>query len=769
MERHLITITGCVQGVGFRPFIYRLAQRHKLLGSICNTTSGVIIDVQGKADILCDFQQAILAEKPKGSIINEITTQKLLLHPVDSFEIKSSHTQEDTSLALLPDTAICQFCLNELFDPQNRRFEYPFVHCISCGPRFSLFLAMPFDRQNTTMSDFKMCQDCLDEYNNPDNRRFFSQTNCCPSCGPELTLLSKEKSLFGKNQEAINQAIQLIEQGKIVAVKNTGGYQLLVDATNESAVQRLRQLKCRPAKPLALLMPSLRDCYKIAHVCKAAQEAITSTASPIVLVRKQHDSHIIAPSVAMHSPYFGMMLPHTAIQYLLQRSLNRPLVATSGNISGNPLCITEEEAFAFLSPVADVFLIHNRRINHRMDDSIIHIVANEAIMLRRARGYIPYAIEIPNEFLGHDSGSWLATGSHQKSSFAFKKKNKIYISQHIGDLESAQACEAYDNEIEKWQNLLAIKPSEGIIDKHPAYYTSHYAQKKNLSIKAIQHHEAHVWSGKLDCQLEPPFFCLSWDGTGLGDDDTIWGGEGFLITKSKINRISTLLPFRLPGGEKAIKEPRRVGLSLLYTIYGDRLFTSNEEWLKRTFTLTECKNLLHALNKGIQSPFCSSIGRFFDGLSALLDCCLTSQFDGQAAMLLEALAYENADFLPCDKVKITLERNNSIWLMDWRQIIVQILNERKNGGSISSLAYSFHSALAHSIVDLAQIAQQEKVLLTGGVMQNKLLVEMAVEKLKLAGFIPFLHRNVPPNDGGLAVGQIGGKLKEEIYVSCSSR
>lgn len=745
MERLIIHIFGCVQGVGFRPFVYRLARRRHLAGSIRNTTSGVMIDVQGEENALAHFQKELVSDKPSGAVISEIASERTCLHEAHSFEIEASRSETDTALALLPDTAMCASCLQELFDSHNRRFRYPFIHCIACGPRFSLFTGMPFDRANTSMADFSMCQECRKEYGDPENRRFYSQTNCCPQCGPRLRLLNPEGRPLALDEEAVGAAVGLLQQGKIVAMKNTGGYQLFADAENDSAVRRLRLLKHRAAKPFALLMPSLGQVHQIAHLCQAAEQVLTSPAAPIVLVKKREGTCLIAPSVSCESPYYGIMIPHNALQILLLKSLSRPVVATSGNISGRPLCITEEEVFGQLGSIADAFLVHNRRIMHRLDDSIVHVMANQPVVIRRARGYIPYAIPIPN-----GSEPLFASGGQQKSSFAFINRSRIYMGQHMGDLEHAETCRAYDQEVEKWERLLAAKPTKAIADKHPAFYTNHYLERRKMQSTPIQHHQAHVWAGMIDNQLSPPFLGIAWDGTGWGEDGTAWGGEAFFVASDdSMQRIGSLYPFRLPGGEKAVREPRRSALGMLHSM------ALSDAWLEEAFTSKEVYILGKALNKGVHSPVCSSVGRLFDGVSALLGCCRVSQFEGQAALALEAIALKaESDSV---QYRIPLLQQNELWLMDWRPMVKQMMEDRKKNIPVSEISLAFHEALSQCIVDLAKTVRLERVLLTGGVMQNKLLAEKAIVKLQKEGLIPYWHRNIPPNDGGLAVGQaVGG-------------
>jgi len=761
MKRIIITVQGSVQGVGFRPFVYRLAKRHNLVGHIKNTNTGVIIDIQGKVAVLEQFQKDLIETKPKRACISEINILEAVLHEEAQFKIEESESKDDTALALLPDTAMCSQCLQELFDPHSRRYRYPFLHCVTCGPRFSLFLRMPFDRSNTTMMDFAMCGQCLKEYQDSDDRRFYSQTNCCPACGPKLQLFDSKKTLLADDQHAIEALVECLKQGKIAAVKNTGGYQLVVDATNEQAVSRLRTLKQRAKKPFALLMPDLFFAKRISSIDELAEQVLTSMAAPIVLLKKKQGSIELAPSVAPESPYYGIMLPHNAIQYLLLSVIRRPLVATSGNISERPLCICEEEAFSELSSVADVFLVHNRRIMHRLDDSIVHMMAQQPVIMRRARGYIPYAISIPSQMNSSET-TVLGAGSQFKNSFAFAKSNKIYVGQHIGSLDSIKACQAYDQEVESWKQLLNISSLNGACDKHPGYYTSHYLQKHRIHTHQVQHHAAHVWSGMLDNQLQPPFLSISWDGTGWGDDSTVWGGEAFIVSKRGISRCASLMPFRLPGSEKAIREPRRCALGVLFALFGETIPHNYQSWLTDVFSEEELKILLSALTKGINAPLCSSMGRLFDAVSALLDCCTISYFEGHAALALEALAHKSANDPP--RYSIPLLKEKDLWLFDWRSMLNKMFEDKLMGIATEDIALAFHRVLSEGIVKLAQREGLKNILLTGGVMQNKLLAENTIAYLREAGFNPFWHCNIPPNDGGLAVGQIMGSLKRSDHV-----
>lgn len=755
-KRLIITLLGCVQGVGFRPFVYRLARQNKLAGHIRNTESGVYIDVQGGISSLKEFQKDLIEKKPPRASIYEMHVQERPLSEGIDFEILSSGESEKTELALLPDTAICSECLEELKNPNNRRYRYPFIHCMTCGPRFSLFLRMPFDRENTTMRDFPMCNECLAEYNNPSDRRFYSQTNCCPSCGPKLQLFDAKKKLIANTNSALEQTIGMLKEGKIVAVKNTGGFLLLVDAANESAVQRLRALKKRPKKPFALLVASLADAKKIAFIDNIAEEVLTSHAAPIVLLKKKD---ILPSSVAFDSPYYGIMLAHNALQHLLLIALRTPLVATSGNISEMPLCTTEEEAFLHLSAVADAFLVHNRCIMHRVDDSIVQIIGERPMVVRRARGYIPCRIELPKDLASPEC--IFGAGGHQKNCFAFAKDQCLYVSQHIGNLDSHEANNAYREEVKSWESLLNIDPSSAVGDFHPGYSTTYYLEKRQIPSCFIQHHKAHTYAGMLDNQLSPPFLSISWDGTGLGEDNTIWGGEAFLVTENETKHFATLSPFRLPGSEKAIKEPRRSLLAVMHALFGPATSYMS------CFTTEEFAILCSALDKKINAPLCSSMGRLFDAAGALLCSSFINSFEGEAALALETLAGKAKTKSLTYSCSLRKEENK--YFIEWQGMIQQMLYDLNHGSLKEDMAFAFHQALAKLIVELGKVSSMKNILLTGGCMQNTLLAELAITSLKGAGFTPYWHSQIPPGDGGLAAGQITGKLWEERHVPCATR
>jgi hydrogenase maturation protein HypF len=768
IKRIAIDIFGIVQGVGFRPFVFRLAREHHLVGHIKNTGQGVAIEVQGTTCALTHFQEALITQKPSKATIINLICQEIDVKEQSIFSIDESTLVSGKNLALLPDSAICSECLQEFHNPLDRRYRYPFIHCMSCGPRFTLFEDMPFDRKTTAMKDFVMCATCQSEYENPKDRRFFSQTNCCMTCGPSLYLKDPSgRMLCEITHEAIEKAKEALCRGKIVALKNTGGFLLLASALDEEAICLLRKRKRRPKKPFALMMKDVAMIKRYTDISFAEESVLKSPQAPIVLLTKRENGEILPQSIASESPYLGVMLPHNALLMMLAE-VDIPLVATSGNISDCPICIDESKAFTMLANVADLFLVHNRRITNRLDDSIVHIMDNKAIVLRRARGYVPSAMVPP--FNMSQKESIFSCGAQQKSSFAFHKEGRILLSQHIGDLNTLDSCDAYDEEIEKWEHLLDLSARYASFDPHEGYYSTAYVEKKGIDKIAVQHHHAHLFSCMLDNNIFEPLLGIVWDGTGLGDDRSLWGGESFIFDGKRLKRIASLAPFTLVGGEKAMKEPKRAALSLLLSVFDDHIPEPYVAWMCSHFSLEERTLYQMAIKKGIHTHPCSSIGRLFDAISSLLQVCHIHDFEGHAAMKLEMLCYETQDISCSYPFDIRLDQG--LWRICFRQMLVAIAEDLSKGSSNAMVAKKFHHTLACVIVHIAQKAQKKHVLLSGGVMQNRYLVEKVIHMLRQEGFTPHTHSLIPPNDGGVAAGQTVGalfSLQGGQYVSCSTR
>lgn len=750
VTRLRITIQGIVQGVGFRPFIYRLAKELNLKGWVNNSPQGVFIEVEGKPEKLTEFLLRIEKNKPPRSVIQSL--ESLFLDPVGykDFVIKpSSQTGIKTAL-VLPDIATCADCIKEIFDPTNRRYHYPFTNCTNCGPRFSIIESLPYDRANTTMKKFKMCDLCQAEYENPLDRRFHAQPNACPVCGPHLELWNRQGKTLSSHYPALLKACQAIRQGKIVAVKGLGGFHLIVDARNELAVIRLRRLKNREEKPFALMYPSLEMIKKHCQVTELEARLLLSPESPIVLLKKRLTD--VSPMVAKDNPYFGVMLPYTPLHYLLMTELGFPVVATSGNLSDEPICTDEYEAIKRLSSIADLFLVHNRPIARHVDDSIVRVVLGRELVLRRARGYAPLPVHLPKAQIPNKIPTVLAVGAHFKNAIALSIDRAVFISQHIGDLDTSPAMVAFEKVVKSFERLYEQRPDKIVCDLHPDYLSTRFAEKSGLPLIRIQHHLAHTLSVMAENELFGPVLSVSWDGTGYGLDDTIWGGEFLLVNPPTYQRIGSFRTFRLPGSEIAIREPRRSALGILYEIFGDKVWTMKEIPTLKAFLAKELSLIKTMLRQNINSPITSSIGRIFDAVSSITGLCQKMRFEGQAAMKLEfALDGIKTDqYYPFQ----ILSAQSPTFIIDWKPMILAILKDMQNETQINKISAKFHNTLIEIIIKVAKRIGKEKVVLTGGCFQNKYLTERAVINLTKAGFRPYWHQRVPPNDGGIALGQI---------------
>jgi hydrogenase maturation protein HypF len=745
-KRLKINIQGAVQGVGFRPFIYRIATELNLMGWVNNTASGVTIEVEGNASILDSFIQRIETEKPSAAYIQSLETQELNLTNYQSFEIRSS-VDGDKNTIVLPDLSTCSDCLKELFDPQNRRYHYPFINCTHCGPRYSIIEALPYDRPNTTMKAFQLCESCKNEYYNPLDRRFHAQPNACPICGPHLELWDSEGNVLATHEEALNLTVEAIKNGKILAIKGLGGFHLMVDGNNEMAVKLLRQRKHRPDKPFALMYPSLERIEQDCFISSQEKDLLSSSQSPIILLKKYNNTKLAA-SVAPNNPYWGIMLPYTPLHHLLLNALSIPLVATSGNLSDEPICINEHEALKRLKGVADLFLVHNRPIVRPIDDSIARVINNQVTLIRRGRGYAPFPITIKND---PSSFSILAVGGQLKNTVAILCKENIFISQHIGDLGAEKAGEAFTEVMDSLSNLYEFKPDIIACDKHPNYYSTQYANSQSIKVFSVQHHYAHILAAIADNQLNPPVLGVAWDGTGYGDDGTIWGGEFIQVNHNNYQRVAYFDPFPLVGGNAAIKEPRRVALGLIYKI--DPTLKILPKSVLSAFTSQELTLLKTSLNRALNAPLTSSVGRLFDGVSALLGCYQKVSFEGQAAMGLEYALRE----IDCyDYYSFTISDQGVIY---WQTMIKEILQDIKQGISISLISAKFHNTLVEMIVKIAQQINLKQIVLTGGCFQNAYLTQKSLLRLQKEEFTPYVHRQLPPNDGAIAVGQIIAVLR----------
>ncbi len=791
-----IIIRGAVQGVGFRPFIYRLAAELKLTGFVNNSPLGVFIEAEGAKSQLDEFILRIEKEKPPISVITSLEFSFLDPKGYNKFEIvKSDSTGLKTTL-ILPDIAVCSDCLNEMFDPNDRRFRYPFINCTNCGPRFSIIESIPYDRPNTSMKKFTMCEDCRKEYKNPLDRRFHAQPIACPKCGPNVELWNESGKIISKDEDGISETASQIRNGKIIALKGLGGFHLIVDARNGDAVNRLRQKKFREEKPFALMFLDLESVKKHCAVSPFEERVMCSPESPIVLLKKMwsaewfdgahhkcgmgnndsslpsaiHTSHAapytpqstlnishftLSDYVAPDNPYLGIMLPYTPLHHLLMHELNFPIVATSGNLSEEPMCIDEYEALNRLNGIADYFLVHDRPIVRHTDDSIVRIIDGREMVMRRARGYAPLPIQIKNS---DESEDILAVGGHLKNTVALKVGTNVFISQHIGDLSTNESYNTFQKVIHDFQNLYESKVSRLVCDLHPEYISTKFAQEQNLKIEQVQHHLAHIASCRAENQIEGKALGVSWDGTGFGFDKTIWGGEFFLTDDDSYKHIGQFRKFRLPGGEAAIKEPRRSALGLLYEIYKEKIFSGSNDFLSSSFTEVELNLLKEMLKKKVNCPQTSSAGRLFDAVSSLLWIVQHSNYEGQAAMMLEFAA----DRRVVESYPIELKQNE-IFIFDWKNLVEAILYDLKKHVKTEIISAKFHNSLAELIVQLAKRFGEEKIVLSGGCFQNAFLLERSIKRLRENNFKVYWHQRIPPNDGGLSLGQIAAMNYVRTY------
>jgi len=827
-----IAVRGAVQGVGFRPFVHRLAAELGLAGWVNNSSQGVFIEAEGSRPVLEQFLFRLQTEKPPRSFIQSLESWWLDPTGCAGFQIRPSDPGGGKTAILMPDLATCPECLREILDPRNRRHLYPFTNCTHCGPRFSIVESLPYDRANTSMKRFAMCPLCEQEYRDSANRRFHAQPNACPQCGPHLELWDAGGAVLATHHPALLQAAKSVRDGKILALKGIGGFQLLVDARDPGAVRRLRRRKQREEKPFAVMYPSLEAVRADCRVADAEARLLLSPESPIVLLERlaapprsaapAHpkpglfitpiDSIIpISPIVAPANPNLGVMLPYSPLHHLLMAELNFPVVATSGNLSDEPICFDEREALQRLRDIADVFLVHDRPIVRQVDDSVARMVLGREQILRRARGYAPLPIRLADgrPATAPDAAApVLAVGGHLKNTVALAIGPQVFVSQHIGDLETVQSYEAFLRVISDFERLYEADPRTIAYDSHPDYLSAQFAnllaRKAGRRGVSVQHHIAHVLACAAENELAPPVLGVSWDGTGYGGDGTVWGGEFFLLTATGCERVARMRQFRLPGGEQAVKEPRRAALGMLCELFGESaVFHSDlhtgheppgasfpspsqacgeegrgEEDSKRfmesalaagglppvkSFSATDLAGLKAMLKAGVNSPLTSSAGRLFDAVAALLGLRQRVRFEGQAAMELEfaiagAYTEETYPFEIACQERIPRTDGNSILVVDWGPIVQGILADLKRQLPVGTISAKFHNALAEVIVAVARRAGHPQVALSGGCFQNRYLTERAAARLAQEGFRPYWHQRIPPNDGGIAVGQIVAAL-----------
>jgi hydrogenase maturation protein HypF len=747
-----VEIEGIVQGVGFRPFIFRLAGRYGISGWVRNTPAGVLLEVESDQTNLAAFIADISAQAPPLASITSLNSVQVDLVGENGFEILASVGGLNNA-QISPDCDVCPDCLRELFDPNDRRYHYPFINCTNCGPRYSIITGIPYDRQLTTMERFSMCSDCRAEYEDPLHRRFHAQPNACPVCGPQISLMDGSGFIIGTQAEAnshayLRKAVKLLRDGGILAVKGIGGYHLAVDACNDAAVRRLRQRKVRDEKPFALMCADLDQIEKIVACDDIERRLLHGPERPIVLLPKR-SGNPIAELVAPANGYFGIMLPSTPLHYLLLQDNFTALVMTSGNRSDEPIAFRDAEAREGLADIADLFLTHDREIHTRSDDSVIRVFLGNPLFLRRSRGYVPRAIRLPEA-----QASVLAVGGELKTTVCLTRNDRAVMSQHIGDLKNSATLRSLEETVAHLVKILDIQPTLVAHDLHPDYLSSVYAaDRSGLPQVAVQHHHAHMASCMAENGLDGETIGVIFDGTGYGLDGTIWGGEFLTGDYRSFQRSGHLRTVAMPGGDAAIREPFRMALAYLYDL-GEKEFLDLRFPCLAEVTGQERQLLFKMLERGINAPLTSSCGRLFDAVSALLNVRSRVSYEGQAAIELEAMA-EQAKTGVVYSFEITESPDGLI--LDLRPALRDLLDDLGDEIPRPWIARSFHNTVAAATAEMCNKIRsangRNQVVLSGGVFQNKLLAEGTVSRLVEAEFQVYTHRLVPPNDGGLALGQ----------------
>ena len=750
--------------MGFRPFIYKLAQKYNLNGTVSNTTEGVTIKINTPdKDTIKKFTSDIKSQKPPASVIENIEVEEVPFHNFKDFKIGKSKETEEKFQMVSPDIATCSHCIEDINNKDDkRRYYYPFTNCTNCGPRFTIIQKMPYDRPYTTMYKFVMCEDCYDEYNNPRDRRFHAQPNACKNCGPALILIGREGKKIDSKNPIITTA-KLLNHGKIIAVKSLGGFQIACSALSDDAILELRKRKKRPVKPFAIMIKDIESVKKYYHLNEKEIKSLLSSSAPIVLLKKKLKNYPISGYVSLYNKYEGVMLPYTPIHHLLFNHVNIPLIMTSGNISEEPIAAENEEALKKLNNICDYFLIHNRDIYSRYDDSVIKVFDGREMIIRRARGYSPYPVK-----LDRNAGKKIifAAGAHEKNTFCFLVKNYATISQHIGDLDNAESIEFYNSTFSHYRNIFNIEKIDvTAYDKHPYYASTKFAgSMKNVDTKIeIQHHNAHIASVIAENGINDKVIGFAWDGTGYGDDGKIWGSEIFIADSNlTFTRVGHLKEKILPGGEITIKKPYRMAISYLYSLWKknktsknnfSQFLYSNLPFYKKIISLSEIDVIIKQMETGFNSTVTTSMGRFFDAVSSLLNCTHISSFEGEAAIHLEM----TADYKVKEKYPLKVDYKDGMYIIDDYHIFSQIFEELLKKIPKSKISAKFHNTLTGIILKISQMIRKtysiNSIALSGGVFQNNFLLSRSFDILKNDNFRVYSNFKVPVNDGGISLGQ----------------
>ncbi|MDU4324816.1 carbamoyltransferase HypF [uncultured Clostridium sp.] len=767
--RKFIEIKGIVQGVGFRPFIYNLAKMNNLSGWVNNTGQGVMIDIEGDKKSLNNFINEIKINPPILSKITLIDIKNKELINYKDFFIKESNSDLRATTYISPDYSVCSECKREIFDKNNRRYRYPFTNCTNCGPRFSIIKNLPYDRDFTTMNDFEMCDSCKAEYNNPENRRFHAQPNACPICGPKAYIVDKNNNEI-ITDDPLDTAIALLKQGKIFAIKGIGGFNLVCDSSNEDAIKLLREKKYRPTKPFAVMIKNIESVRKYCNIKKEEEELLKSNKRPIVLLEKR-DKYSFSENLAPNNKKVGVMLPYTPLHYMLFDDELDSLVMTSANISGEPIIYKDNEAIKKLNNIVDYFLIHNREIYIKIDDSVTNSILGEERVIRLGRGYAPYTLNIDT------ITEILALGSELKNTISLSNGKDVFISEYIGDLKNSEVIDSLEHTIEHFSKIYNIIPKVLVYDNHPDFEYKKIDLEKVLKLESTikivqaQHHHSHIVSCMAENNINEDVIGIAFDGTGYGDDESIWGGEFFLCNRRKYKRVGHLDKFYLPGGEKAIKEPWRIGVSLIYKVFKEKL----KDFIPEHLNNKKIDIIKTMIDRKINSPETSSMGRLFDGVSSILGFDNEISFEGEAAINLENICDENNS----ETYIFQIIRDKESFIFCFDDIIKGIIYDINSKNNISIIGNKFHNTVVKGTIEMALNIREHTnintVVISGGVFQNEILFKGVVEGLNKYNFNVIAHKIIPCNDSGVSLGQLviaNEVIKEELrgrgYVYSSS-
>lgn len=743
MEGKHIIVKGIVQGVGFRPFVYNLALKNNLKGNVKNTVNGVYINIEGQLEEINIFLHNLKHNPPKLSKIDQIKIKDKYINNYKGFEILNSKTEEGGITLLSPDIAVCNDCIDDIYNKKDqRRYRYAFTNCTNCGPRFSIIKSLPYDREKTTMKDYKMCSTCEEEYKNPLNRRFHAQPTCCRQCGPKLSLIDSKGNLV-KCIDEINEAKNLLKQGKVLAIKGIGGFYLVCDAKNKTSIQIIRDKKNRKSKPLALMMKDINVVNEYCYINDKEKSILLGNKKPILLLKKRNEK--LPNNIAFENINLGTMLPYTPLHHLLFDDELNVLIMTSANISKEPIIYENDKALSELSSIVDYYLIHDRDINLSVDDSVVKVVLDEEVVIRNGRGYSPMSFK-------KAIGNVFAFGSYLKNTFSISKDNYIFMSPYIGDMDTFESLNNFETKFSYIRNIYDIDIDLIVYDKHPNLWNNKYLSYFNCKKVAVYHHHAHVVSCMFENKIKDKVIGLAFDGNGYGYDGNTWGSEFLICDYKNFKRVGHLNYMKMPGGDNATKEPWKMGISFMYDTFKEDI----ERYIPKEIINKKYKTIISMIKNNINSPLTSSMGRLFDGVSSLVGFNDKISFEGEACIYLENIAYKSQKIK--DYYNYNINYTDDKFLINTSEIIKGIIEDIKNEVDKSIISMKFHNSILEISYEICEklrnIYKINKVVLSGGVFQNDILLTNLHNKLIDNNFEVFTHKLIPCNDSGISIGQI---------------